>query len=379
MRAACVLAGMGNTVTLHTVLGNELAGEFEQIASLKGFALQAARRDHEITFVYQHPLGVPEIDGESVGTEPRSAISADAALVFGMIEGRPIVHGDRVVYDPQDGDRAASFSSNGSSAKELAIVASLSEARSLSGKETPEDAASELLNQGGHVVIVKCGMLGAVVATAAGLTWIRAFPTDYVWKIGSGDVFSAAFAHAWLVEGLGVLDAAWFASRWVAEYVSTRCEALGAAELERVRAEAAAQAMPRNRPTINPKPIYLAGPFFNTAQLWQVEEARTALHDAGVAVFSPIHDVGEGPADEVAPEDLRAIRECGLVLALLDGLDAGTLFEVGYARALGIPVVAIAESVEEQSLTMIIGSGCIVRSDFCSGIYEACWQLLVDE
>ena len=42
-------------------------------------------------------------------------------------------------------------------------------------------------------------------------------------------------------------------------------------------------------------------------------------------VFSPVHDVGPGPASEVAPVDIEQLRECDVVFAILDGLDSGTL------------------------------------------------------
>ncbi|WP_222837736.1 PfkB family carbohydrate kinase [Lysobacter capsici] len=381
VRAACVLAGMGDSVSLHTILGEQLSGDFAKIADIKGIGLHSVRRKYEISFYYRHPLDQPEIDigdGEFPTLEGLSAL--ENALVFGMIEGRPVVHAQAVVYDPQDGEDAMPFDANGSSAGRLAIVASLSEARVLSGEQAPEDAARALLRGAAEVVIVKCGMLGAVLATPDHEpTWIRAFPTDYVWKIGSGDVFSAAFAHAWLREQASPLEAAWFASRWVAEYVRTRREQLSAEELITLRQEATAAAKFRNRPVVNQKPVYLAGPFFNTAQTWLIDEIRSLMIDAGVQVFSPIHDIGEGPAHEVAPADLHAIDQSGLVLALLDGLDAGTLFEVGYARARGIPVVGIAECVDEPQLTMLVGSRCIIRDDLCSGIYEACWQLISDD
>ena len=66
------------------------------------------------------------------------------------------------------------------------------------------------------------------------------------------------------------------------------------------------------------------------------------------------------------------------MLAILDGLDSGTLFEVGYARAKGIPVVAVAEDVPPRMLTMIEGSGCDVVQDLTTAIYRTCWSLMGD-
>ena len=98
----------------------------------------------------------------------------------------------------------------------------------------------------------------------------------------------------------------------------------------------------------------------------------------GFNVFSPIHEIGLGPPKIVAPADLYELERSGLVVALLDGLDAGTLFEVGYARARAIPVIGIAESIQERQLTMLLGSGCVISNDFASGIYTACWHLMGD-
>lgn len=118
--------------------------------------------------------------------------------------------------------------------------------------------------------------------------------------------------------------------------------------------------------------------FFTTNELWLVDEARFALREMGFKVFSPIHEIGEGPPDIVAPADIFALENCKLVFALLNGLDPGTLFEVGYARALGIPVVGLAEAVDERPLTMLLGSGCAISDDFATSIYSACWQLMGD-
>jgi hypothetical protein len=194
-------------------------------------------------------------------------------------------------------------------------------------------------------------------------------------------VFSAAFSYAWLVEGQEPLAAAWFASRMVAGYVESSRDRFTAQEIDDFRAQARAANVRHGTGAYRPMPerqIYLAGPFFSTAQQWLVDEVRGALRDMGFRVFSPIHDVGAGPPDEVAPADLAALDSSGMVLALLNEVDAGTMFEVGYARAKRIPVVAVAEGVDATPLTMVLGSGCYVTNDLTTGIYAACWQMMGD-
>ncbi|MCM0754813.1 PfkB family carbohydrate kinase [Desulfovibrio aminophilus] len=382
VRAACILSGLGNQIELNAVVGPRLAPEFRRIAARKGIVLRACESDTDIWFRYRHPLAKPDIYPPRADAIPLCDISANDALVYGMIEGRPTVTAKRAVYDPQDGFRSKPFDDNGSSADELAIVASWSEARAISGANTPADAATQLLSTPSCVaVVIKCGPQGALVATVVSQQWVYAFPSKRVWKIGSGDVFSAAYAHAWMTEKKTPLESAWFASRMVSAYVESRSEAFPPEQMECIRAEASAAVVHKTLPSARPIPqgqIYLAGPFFSTAQQWLVDEARLAFQDMGFKVFSPVHDVGRGAPNEVAPSDLDGLEKSELVFAVLDGLDSGTIFEVGYARAKEIPVIGVAETLGEQPLTMLLGSGCGITNDFATGVYAACWQLMKD-
>lgn len=382
-RAAAVLSSLGVKVSLTVALGEGFLSTFESLAKKLGYTLDVRARTEDIWFRYRHPLGHPTVYPDPLPKATHGApIIADSVLVFGMIEGRPTVHAKRAVYDPQDGLAAKPFGENGSTAEELALVMSYSESKALTGSATPESQADLLIAEHSvSVVIIKCGPQGALVRTRTDTNWVRPFPSKRVYKIGSGDVFSAAFAFAWLVEGQDPIFSAWYASAAVAAYVESALDTFDSHQklLFVERANHALKTFPAAKPrTIPETQIYLAGPFFNTAQQWLVDEVRSALTEMGFKVFSPVHEIGLGPASEVAPADLLALEQSGLVVALLDGLDAGTIFEVGYARAREIPVIAIAESVDEPSLTMVIGSGCEITNDLTTGIYAACWHLMGD-
>lgn len=105
-----------------------------------------------------------------------------------------------------------------------------------------------------------------------------------------------------------------------------------------------------------------------------VTEARNALKDLGLRVFSPYHDVGLGSAEDVVQKDLQAIHNCDLVFAIGDGLDSGTIYEIGYARALGKPVVVYVENESTQDKKMMEGSDCRISNDYVSAIYQAAWE-----
>ncbi|MFL6438141.1 MAG: PfkB family carbohydrate kinase [Terriglobales bacterium] len=381
LRAAMTVAGLRNGVLLHTVLGPSLSEHFKEVAERHKIELSVTTGSQDVWFNYRHPLAVPDIYPAAIKPVEQERVTGDLLLVFGMLEGRPRVKGKKVVYDPQDGYRARPFNINGSSADELAIVASFSEGATLTGAETAEQIAAKLLQEENcGCVALKCGPRGAFVATPEDQRWVRPFASSRVWKIGSGDIFSAAFAHAWLLESLSGVESAAFASRMVAEYVSSRNESFSQSAMSEIRADAhdAAATATRESRLIPDVSIYLAGPFFTTGQQWLVDEARAAFRELGFKVFSPIHEVGIGPAGQIAHADLEALSRSKLVFAILDGTDPGTIFEVGYARGRGIPVVGVAENVAAGNLTMLLGSDCGISDDFATSIYAACWQLLGD-
>lgn len=382
-RAAALLKNFGTDVSWHTVTGPELTREFKALADHLGYALHASPSEVDVWFSYRFPLAQPDIWPPTIPRHRHTdAVRCENLLVFGMLEGRPPTHAKRAVYDPQNGSNATPYHADGSTAGELAMVVSLSEGRAITGCSEPEAVALALLSERTtSVAIVKCGPQGALVRTESGAQWVRPFPTERVYKIGSGDVFSAAFAQAWLCWGHAPGEAAWFASRVTAAYVDSGLDTFTADQIGDMQAQArhaqrkAGAGFSR---TIPKQPVYLAGPFFTAAQQWAIDEARAALEDMGFKVFSPVHDVGVGPPDEVAPKDLEGLNASQVVLALIDGIDAGTLFEIGYAVAKGIPVVAVGESVAPGDLTMLLGTGCHVTDDLTTGIYAACWKMMGD-
>jgi hypothetical protein len=173
------------------------------------------------------------------------------------------------------------------------------------------------------------------------------------------------FAARWGVHRDNPVDAAEIASLAVAAYANTMGLPIPAVEDLRARA-----APVGSRGGL----AYLAGPFFTLGQRWLIDEARRGLQELGLKVFSPVHDVGRGEAQMVAPADIAALEQCDVVFAILDGLDSGTLFEVGYARAKGKSVYALAQAVSIEDLKMIEGSDCRVYDDFVTALHHTAWR-----
>ncbi len=365
-RAAISLAPAFDDVMLITCATQAMRRRVDTLAAVYGFVAQCADSSLAVTFDYVHPLGVPRISPSpsTIARQPPLRARADIVLRFGMLETDVVVDADIAVYDPQSAFTPSPFHENGSRADRLAVVLNGFEAEALTKKACVEDAARQILStEQAEVVVVKLGSRGALVATVDSIEMVPAYRSESVWLIGSGDIFAAAFTFFWAKAGLPPREAADLASRAVSVYCESRSMPL-------LDPNELSHRMPV---TWKPGRVYLAGPFFNLAQRWLIEETRNAFRSQGLEVFSPLHDVGRGTANQVAPADLEGLRECDRMLALIDGADVGTIFEVGYARARDLPVVAFAQAMPPEDLKMIVGSGVRVVADFASAIFETAW------
>lgn len=334
------------------------------LAELERVEILAPETGPEISFRYIHSLSPPVIKPAPTILTRRPSLKVDgvAVLRLGMLEGDAIITAERCVYDPQSAFKPEPFSANGSKAKHLAIVGNRKEIIAMAGGGSDWKAAASTLLNDAEVVVVKLGVGGARVFEKSRTTQIPAYQTGEIFSVGSGDVFGAIFAAQWASRAVDPVTAANAASRAVAEYVHTMSlpvpQTLG--ELpEAVAVDGL---------------VYLAGPFFNIGQRWLIDEARRALKELGLKVFSPIHDGGGGPGEKVGPADLEALEKCDRVFAVLDGMDSGTLFEVGWARAKKRPVYALAQSASEEDLKMVVGSECRVFVDLVTALHHTAWR-----
>ena len=367
-RAAAAISGHVERVRLCSYIKPELNDLFQPSAAVYGFQFEPSIGKQGISFEYVHCLSTPIVHPapELIQMNSPIQVSDEVVLRFGMLEGTAVVTAGRCVYDPQSPLSPERFAANGSQATHLAIVANRTEVSSLSGKSDPIDGARVLLNEGAEVVVVKSGPAGAFVIVPEEVIHIPAYKTNQVWTIGSGDVFAAVFAATWGVHKESAIVAAKFASLAVAAYADTM--ALPTPPKENLSKQYFTEA------NTVPGRVYLAGPFFNLGQRWLIDETRNALRAFSLDPFSPVHHVGRGPAESVAPADLAALHECDRMFAILDGLDSGTLFEVGYARSRGLPVYALAQAVAPEDLKMVKGSGCLVFDDFVTAVYHTAWR-----
>lgn len=363
LRAAAALLSVADEVELISAIEDASADDAATLVGGLGLSARWHDRSEGVSFTYLTPLSAPIIGGRHARSGKRLRIEADHALVFGMIEGQPSARARALVFDPQQPNDLAPLGLEQLRADRLAIVANAGETRALGGARSVEDAARRLLREtGAEVVVTKQAARGALVTTADVQEHIGPHPTDRVWPIGSGDVFAAGFSWAWLEQGATPVEAARTGSRAAAAWCETTRLNLPAAAFES-----------SNQPELNVQEgcVYLAGPFFDLGQRWLVNLVRDNLRGLGGQVFSPMHDVGRG--DDIAAADLAGLDDCTAVLALLDHSDPGTVFEVGWARSQGKPVIGFAERPDPEGLKMLSGTDVEVHNDLSTAVYRALW------
>jgi hypothetical protein len=213
------------------------------------------------------------------------------------------------------------------------------------------------LRENADTVVIKRGPAGALVFCRGYTTpkIIPAFRTDAVFKIGSGDVFSAMFAHYWSTRGRDAATAAELASRQVADYVQTRILPRPAV-LPQLEEVAGAPSKLR---------VLLAADVETTPALWLAEEARAALLNLGVAEVKSSNAFGI-----LLPKEIFTTCDVVLVLPRTEtGLAALT---AAAAVNFGIPCIGFAETIETSRA--LRQAGALVIGDFAASIYSVIWS-----
>ncbi len=120
--------------------------------------------------------------------------------------------------------------------------------------------------------------------------------------------------------------------------------------------------------------VYIAGKLGTESEKKQLEEIAEICNSLDIKTFLPHKDIGickdvKDVGDIFKGDIIEGLRNCDLVIALLDGLHvgAGTAWELGYAYAKGIPTIGVKtdEEIEdaiEYLSAILIASTPIVKS-----------------
>ena len=119
----------------------------------------------------------------------------------------------------------------------------------------------------------------------------------------------------------------------------------------------------------NQKKIYIAGPLCEEKTRQFLEEIDKICKELGFETFLPHRDAGlydgdESKIKEISNIDVQEIKDCDLMVGILDGIyvGAGTAWEMGYAQAIGKKVIGlktdkkIKDSIPDIS---VIIAGCV--------------------
>lgn len=359
-RAAAAVSALSPGSVLHTYARDS---DSVGMASLRALGIQVWAQPSSVgvAFAYFHPLSRPHIEPPAgqIEQQPPLQVSGETVLRFGFLEGDAIVIAGRAIYDPQTSNDPQPFAANGSTANELAIVLNELELRKMAGVDDISVGAMRVIQaQRAAVVVVKGGTRGAVVFDHSGIvTHVPAYRSARVFKIGTGDVFSAMFAYYWGEASRPAFEAADVASRSVAAYCTTRQlpPAFSAAE----------ELQPIG--TSPPGPVLLEGAVDTIGRRYVMEEARFRLGELGAHVISP--SLGS-TADEPTTIPPAAM------LVMTDGITAGLRDRVSRAHAAGIPIVVFAEHRFDGMFGEFKNSAFIVTDDLSSALYFAIWAAI---
>ena len=373
MRATIALSNLLPKIELNTCL-TDVSLNIAMIYSKQfNFKLKSLKKDNDITFSYLTPLHSPYVLGTPKSKRFKSMFGENV-LQFGMLEINCKIIAQKVVYDPQSPNEPTFFNSNGSEAQEIIYVLNYSEGKRLAGEQKVALIAKKILRERNVVgVVVKNGARGAFAFTKKKEKCFTPYETKSVWTIGSGDIFSSVLFYYWTKEKFDLFQAVEKASYFTAFYVEKKYLPLD--DFKLISKNFVTKKLMANYKTKN-NLVYLAGSFFDIQHLQLITIIREILIKKNINVFSPYHDIGRGGPDIVVQKDLKALTKAKLLFAVLDDLDAGTIFEIGYARALKIPVIILMQNKRANDLTMMIGTECEIYDDFTTAIYKVIWKIL---
>ncbi|MBV1864910.1 MAG: carbohydrate kinase family protein [Rhodobacteraceae bacterium] len=357
-RAAVAISKLSPGSVLHTYARHDKQAGVERL-QLLGVKVHQIAVKNGVAFAYFHPLSNPYIapSPDHILQNDPIHVFGKAVLRFGFMEGEAIVKAERAVYDPQTPNTPPSFFKNGSTANELALVVNEAEAIAIAPNFDAVAACREIISE--HrtdVVVLKQGTRGAIVFEASGSErFIPAYRSETVFKIGTGDVFSAIFAYYWAEEKRGVFEAANLASKYVSRYTETRCLTPSICDDHEL--------VPVGQTQLHS--LRLEGKINTIGRRYTLEEACFRLRELGTKVVCPLIDATQSRDDNWKS-----------LLVLSDHLDQLTRRRCIAATREGRFVTLFLETGDENLKMELLAERINVISDFTTALYHASWSAL---
>jgi len=109
--------------------------------------------------------------------------------------------------------------------------------------------------------------------------------------------------------------------------------------------------------------IYLAAPFFNPEQVDVLKKLEAEALRLGYDAFSPRircycpPNASEEERNTSFKSNCRGIATSKFILARIDDFDPGTVWELGYAFALGVPNIYAYTTIPTRGLNLMLTQG----------------------
>lgn len=323
-----------------------------------------------ITFHYSFSLDNPNIypNISNISKNNLINVTAENIIAFGMLESDFEINGEKVVYDPQTSIKPNKFSDFGK-AKDLVYIVNKNEAISIANSDDI-NLIKDCFFKIEKVIafIIKDGPFGATLYFEENEFTIPSYITNNVFKIGSGDIFTASFAYYWMQKKLSIEESAKNASKSTALY----CDIKAYIDVNQFNNFKYKEF---NLKSLFNKQVYLASPFFAISELVLVDKIRTVFLSFGLKVFSPFHDVGIGNSELIAKKDIEGINESDIVFCLFDNYDTGTLIESGYSLSKGKKIIGYHRTCEDEKLMMLKCADIQFYNHLTTAIYKTLWNL----
>lgn len=348
-RAALTVAGLSSETILHSYFQDFEHAALDSYRD-KGIQLALKKSKSGVAFAYFHPLSQPHLETNGPKEQEPIKVAGDTVLRFGLVEGDAIVNARRAVLDPQGSMNSQDFRSNGSDAEQLAIVLNENELKTWADDQVPERAARELIcAKQANVVVIKRGFQGATVVNESLKVYeIPAFKSPIVFKIGTGDVFSALFSLLWGEQDIDPVDAAYQASAGVAKYAANIRSPVRSVPGDFT----AVSGQPRG-------PVIVIGAKNTLGRHYAYEEAICRLGELGIDAKSDTDELGHD-----IPSAILVLAEGMNELAVRTAIESHE----------GVTAIVLDELQSAGEFQDLVGKRLV--SDFTTALYHVAWATL---
>lgn len=378
-RAAAILSNFTKNIILNTFCTNCDYLEFFSNAYKINYVHNKSSVD--IGFKYFHTFSKPNIiynNQNSLKKMPSVEIKDEVVICYGTLEAdAPIIKAKYAIFDFQSSKFFELYNEK-NCIENIAFILNYEEAKYISSKSNMNDIKKYFFDivKNLEILIIKDGPFGGNAYSKNGNINLPIYKNKFIFKIGTGDIFTCIFGYFWANKEINKISlsqsidyasfgTAFYTENYRSQYMNNFLDFYELNQYDRL--------LPNKNQFKNK--VYLAGPFFNTSQRWQIEDTKNQLEKLNFDVFSPIHDVGSGETKEIVQKDLVGLDKSDSVFAILNGYDPGTIFEIGYAIAQNKKVIIFYEQKDEVNLTMFHGSGCMIFNDITTALYNLVWTM----